>query len=71
MSKKSAIKLKPLDVVRTKFGTVAVVSEVSRGQASLSFAEDTSQKIAWYTADELVVIGNVIDMVNEQTACVI
>ena len=67
----TAIKLKPLDVVRitnnvrTRFGMVAVVSEVSHGQASLSFAEDTNQKIAWYTADELVVIGNVIDLVKE------
>jgi len=60
-----AAKLKPLDVVRTRFGTVAVVSEVSHGQASLAFAKDTSQKIAWYSADELTVIGNVIDMVKE------
>jgi hypothetical protein len=60
-----AIKLKPLDVVRTKFGTVAVVAEVSNGRASLAFAKDTTQKIAWYSPEELTVIGNVINMVKE------
>ena len=58
-------KLKPLDVVRTRFGTVAVVAEISHGRASLAFAKDTSQKIAWYSPDELTVIGNVINLVEE------
>jgi len=58
-------KLKLLDVVRTRFGTVAVVSELSHGQASLAFAKDTTQKIAWYNADELTVIGNVIELTKE------
>ena len=57
--------LKRLDVVRTKFGTFAVVAEVKRGEASLAFAKDTSQKIAWYSPDELTVIGNVIDLIKE------
>lgn len=60
-----ANKLKKLDIVRTKFGTVAVVAELSYGKASLAFAKDTAQKIAWYSADELTVIGNVIDAVKE------
>jgi hypothetical protein len=60
-----ADKLKLLDVVRTKFGTVAVVAELSQGRASLAFAKDTSQKIAWYSASELTVISNVIDLVKE------
>ena len=51
-----------LDIVRTKFGTVAVVSEVSsHGQAALAFAKDTSQKVAWYSVDEVTIIGNVMD----------
>jgi len=58
-------KLKPLDVVRTKFGTFAVVAEVNRGRASLAFAKNTSQKIAWYSPDELTLIGNVIDLIKE------
>ncbi len=58
-------KLKPLDVVRTRFGTVAVVAEVSQGRASLAFAKNTTQKIAWYSAEELTVIGNVINLVKE------
>jgi hypothetical protein len=60
-----ANKLNRLDVVRTKFGTVAVVAEVSGGEASLAFAKDTAQKIAWYSPDELIVIGNVIDLTKE------
>lgn len=61
-----ATKLKVLDIVRTKFGTVAVVAELSCGRASLAFAKDTTQKIAWYDSDELTVIGNVIDIVKLQ-----
>jgi len=57
--------MKPLDVVFTKLGTIAVVLEVDRGLASLAFANsDTDEKIAWYHADELTVIRNVIDMVK-------
>lgn len=59
-------KLKMLDVVRTRFGTIAVVSKVSGGQAALAFAnERTTQKIAWYRPEELTVIGNVTNMVKE------
>lgn len=58
-------KLKLLDIVRTKFGTVAVVAELSQGQASLAFAKDTTQKIAWYKPEELTVIGNVVKLTEE------
>ena len=57
--------LKRVDVVRTRFGTVAVVTEVSGGKASLAFAKDTGQKTAWYSPNELIVIGNVIDLTKE------
>lgn len=46
-----ATKLKALDIVRTKFGTIAVVSQVSQGRASLAFAKNTTQKIAWYDCE--------------------
>ena len=58
-------KLKLLDIVKTKRGTLAVVSELSDSgkfkQASLAFAGNTQQKIAWYHPSELRVIGNVKD----------
>ena len=55
-------KFRPLDIVRTKFGTVAVVTHLnSHGQVSLAFPKDTSQKVAWYSYDELTIIGNVME----------
>ena len=60
--KTTKIKLRLLDIVRTKFGTVAVVSELnSNKQAALAFAKDTSQKVAWYSVDEVTIIGNVME----------
>ena len=60
--KTTKLKFRPLDIVRTKFGTVAVVAEVnSHGQAYLAFAKDTSQKVAWYSYDEVTVLGNVME----------
>jgi hypothetical protein len=61
--------LKLLDVVRTKFGTIAVVSELnSHGEAALAFAnERTEQKMAWYKPDELTLVGHVTDMVEAYT----
>jgi hypothetical protein len=56
---------KLLDIVRTKNGTLAVVSELNTVKsASLAFAKDTHQKIAWYHPSELRVIGNVQDLVG-------
>jgi len=58
-------KLKLLDIVKTKRGTLAVVSKLSDSgkfkQASLTFAGHTFQKVAWYHPSELRVIGNVKD----------
>jgi hypothetical protein len=60
--KTTKIKFRLLDIVRTKFGTVAVVSELnSHKQAALAFAKDTSQKVAWYSVDEVTIIGNVME----------
>ena len=60
------MKLKELDVVRTKFGTVCVVAEVgSRGEVSLVLPRNSTQKIAWYKPDELTYIGAVTDLVKE------
>ena len=62
-------KLKLLDIVKTKRGTLAVVSELSDSgkfkQASLTFAGHTFQKVAWYHPSELRVIGNVKDWAKE------
>jgi hypothetical protein len=60
--KTTKLKFRLLDIVRTKFGTVAVVSELSsRGEAYLAFPKDTSQKVAWYSYDEVTVLGNVME----------
>ena len=56
------LKFRLLDIVRTKFGTVAVVSELnSHGEAYLAFPKDTSQKVAWYSYDEVTILGNVME----------
>ena len=58
-------KLKLLDIVKTKRGTLAVVSKLSDSgkfkQASLTFAGNPQQKVSWYHPSELRVIGNVKD----------
>ena len=53
-------RLQPLDIVRTSFGTLAVVNEVSHnGEASLVLPAGSSQKYAWYKPSELVYVGSV------------
>jgi hypothetical protein len=64
--KHTETKLKELDVVRTKFGTVAVVSEVGvGGSVSLVLPANSTQKVAWYKPSELVRIGSVNWMVDK------
>jgi hypothetical protein len=62
-------KLKLLDIVKTKRGTLAVVSRLSDSgkfkRASLTFAGNPQQKIAWYHPSELRVLGNVTDWAKE------
>lgn len=57
------MKLKELDVVRTKFGTIAVVAEVGAGgRVSLVLPKKSTQKVAWYKPEELERIAPVTDM---------
>lgn len=57
------MKLRNLDVVRTKFGTIAVVSEVnSRGEVSLVLPRNSTQHAAWYAPSELEFIASIKDM---------
>jgi len=67
--KNKGFKLKLLDIVKTKRGTLAVVSKLSDSgkfkQASLAFAGHTEQKVSWYHPSELRVIGNVKDWAKE------
>ena len=59
------LKLKELDVVRTQFGTIAVVSEVSvGGRVSLVLPKNSTQKVAWYDPNELEFISSVDNLVN-------
>ena len=54
------LKLQPLDIVRTQFGTVCVVSETNgHGQVSLVLPQGSTQKVAWYYPDELDYVGYV------------
>ena len=56
------MKLRLLDVVRTKRGTLAVVETLNEhGEAAIQFARNSMQKCAWYKPSELRVIGNVKD----------
>jgi hypothetical protein len=59
------LKLKELDVVRTQFGTIAVVSEVRvNGRVSLVLPKNSTQKVAWYDPNELEFISSVDNLVN-------
>ena len=59
------LKLKELDVVRTQFGTIAVVSEVRvNGRVSLVLPRNSTQKVAWYDPNELEFISSVDNLVN-------
>ena len=58
------MKLKPLDIVRTSFGTIAVVNEVSCGTVSLVLPQGSGQKYAWYKPEELVFIARTKDLVE-------
>lgn len=54
------MKLKPLDIVRTAYGTLCVVNETSSdGRVSLVLPQGSSQKYAWYKPCELVYVGSV------------
>ncbi len=58
-------RLKPLDIVRTSFGTLCVVDQVSTdGAVSLVLPQGSSQKAAWYEPEELVFVAGVRDLVN-------
>jgi hypothetical protein len=57
------MKLKPLDIVRTSFGTIAVVNEVSGGSVSLVLPLGSGQKYAWYKPEELVFVARTKDLV--------
>jgi hypothetical protein len=66
MSKKHPLKV--LDVVRTGFGTLAVVSEVtSYGDVSLVLPLNSTQKIAWYDPKELILVGSLKDICAQVT----
>ncbi len=53
-------RLQPLDIVRTAYGTVCVVNEVSSdGSVSLVLPAGSSQKYAWYKPSELAYVGSV------------
>jgi len=59
------MKLKLLDIVKTKTGVMGVVAKKSGRNASLAFKNDYGGKIAWYEPDEVEVIGNVIDLLKK------
>lgn len=53
------MKLKPLDIVRTSFGTLCVVNDVSsNGDVSLVLPQGSNQKYAWYKPSELAYVGS-------------
>lgn len=57
------MKLQQQDIVRTRRGTVAVVSEVaSDGLVSLVLPARSEQKVAWYKPSELEYISSLQSM---------
>ena len=66
MSKKKPLKV--LDAVWTKFGTLAVVAQVSdRGDVSLVLPQGSMQKVAWYNPKELELIGPLSKLIAKET----
>lgn len=60
------MKLKELDVVKTRFGTIAVVERVgARGEVSLVLPRNSTQKVAWYKPEELTLVGSVTELVDK------
>lgn len=60
-------KLNRLDVVRTKFKTIAVVKDVDQyGDVSLVLPNGSMQKVAWYKPHELTLVGSVKDLVGKK-----
>lgn len=58
-------RLQPLDIVRTSFGTICVVDEVSTsGSVSLVLPAGSGQKHAWYKPEELVFVARTKDLVD-------
>jgi len=58
-------RLQPLDIVRTSFGTLCVVNEVSGTSVSLVLPQGSSQKYAWYKPSELVFVGSLTDVCSK------
>jgi len=60
------IKLKPLDVVMTKFKTITVVDRVGTGgRVSIVLPDNSMQKVAWYEPSELTYIGKLTELIKE------
>jgi predicted ATPase with chaperone activity len=60
------MKLQQQDIVRTRRGTVAVVSEVaSDGSVSLVLPARSGQKVAWYKPSELTYISSLQAMIAQ------
>lgn len=60
------VKLKPLDVVMTKFKTLCVVESVNdNGKVSIVLPENSMQKVAWYEPSELTYIGKLTELITE------
>ncbi len=60
------MKLQQQDIVRTRRGTIAVVSEVaSDGSVSLVLPARSGQKVAWYKPSELTYISSLQAMMAQ------
>lgn len=65
------MKLKVLDVVRTKFGTLAVVESVTvNGRVSLVLPPNSTQKKAWYNPHEVEFVSALKDLVQSANTVV-
>lgn len=60
------MKLKELDVVRTKFGTLTVVERVNTcGEVCIVLPNSSKQRVGWYEPDELTFVGSLKQIVAE------
>ena len=57
------MKLKVMDVVRTKRGALTVVEDVGvNGSVAIVLPRTSLQKVAWYSPDELEYIGSLKEL---------
>jgi hypothetical protein len=65
--------MKPLDFVKTKGGSIAIITETSDGEAVIAFIwrnpdDYKNSVVAWYSEDDLEILGNLPHLLASKMA---